>query len=144
MKIMKTKIIVWIAPFLFLLAACNSEKVSPTNVANALKDGTWKISFYWNNDQDETSNFDGYNFIFSPNNVVTANNGTNTSTGTWYVTESGENQDESDLVLYFGSSIVFGGLNENWHVLEKTPTKVHMQHINGGAGGTDLLTFTKL
>lgn len=140
---MKTRIIALVAPFLFLLASCEDSKVSTTDVSNTLKSGTWEITFYWNNNQDETAEFAAYDFIFASNNVVTANNGTNSEQGTWYVAESGDEGDESDLVLYFGSSFVFSELNDNWHVMEKSASRIHMQHINPG-GGTDLLTFEKL
>jgi hypothetical protein len=143
---MKTKIALLIAPVIFFMAACNDTNVSPTNVANTLKDGTWKVSFYFSNDQDQTSDFDGYNFVFTPSNVVNASDGTNTVTGTWYVndTNSDDSAEDTELVLHFGPSIPLDQLNEDWLILEKTATKVHMRHDSGGGGGTDLLTFTKL
>lgn len=146
-KQMKTRIALLIAPIIFFMASCSDTKVSPTNVSNTLKDGTWKVSFYFDTDHEETSDFDGYNIVFSANNVVNASNGTTSVEGTWYVstTGSGDEIDENThLVLHFAPNIPFTELNDDWLILEKTLTKVHMRHESGGGGGTDLLTFTKL
>jgi hypothetical protein len=143
---MKAKIVLLIAPILFVLASCSESQVSPTSVNNTLKQGTWKVSFYWDTDHEETSDLDGYNFIFGANNVITANNGSTSVSGTWYVTESGDDSgDQTELVLNFGSALFpLTDLNEDWTIIEKSATRIHTRHDSGGGGGTDLLTFQKL
>jgi len=51
-------------------------------------DGTLKITYYWDTDLNETINFDGFNFTFRANNILTATDGTNTYNGTWSITDS--------------------------------------------------------
>ena len=52
-------------------------KSNPIEVINIVKNGTWRITYYFDTDQEETSKFNGYNFTFGANNVLTASNGTN-------------------------------------------------------------------
>jgi len=46
-------------------------------------------------------------------------------------------------VLNFGNTIPFNELNDDWEILEESATKIRMQDVSGGSGGTDLLTFEK-
>ena len=93
------------------------------------------------NGNDETPHFSGYEFIFSPGGSATASNGSNTVSGTWM---TGTDDSQSKLILDFGSTSPFDELNEDWHVLEETSTMIRCEHISGGNGGTDYLTFEKI
>lgn len=136
---MKTKILTLIAPFLLILSSCDSE-VNPVLVSNALKSGTWHVSFYYDIDHEETSNYNGYNFTFGDDYIVTADDGTNTVTGTWYVNDN--DGDDTELILNFEVVIPFNELSTSWHVLEKSAGQIRMEHTAGG-GGTSLLTLDK-
>jgi hypothetical protein len=39
--------------------------------------------------------------------------------------------------------VPFDELNDDWHIIEETSTKIRLQDVSGGSGGTDLLTFEK-
>ena len=34
-------------------------------------------------------------------------------------------------------------LEKDWHIVEKTSTKLRMEDVSGGAGGTDYLTLER-
>jgi hypothetical protein len=135
--------------FLILLAvACkddNSKDSNQIKVVNTATAGTWRITYYFDTDTDETAKFSGYNFTFT-NGTVTATNGTNTYTGTWSITDSNSNDDTMDDLhfnLAFTSPANFADLTDDWEILEITDTKMRLTDVSGGNGGTDFLTFEK-
>lgn len=135
-----------------LLYSCSNDDTnssttnSPDNVAAIVKSGTWKITYYFDTDKEETSNFSGYNFTFANNGVLTATNGTLTQTGTWSITDSNSNDDsisDLDFNIGFSSPATFAELTDDWEIIEKTATVIKLKDVSGGNGGIDYLTFTK-
>lgn len=119
---------------------------SPSDVNAVVSNGTWRVTYYYDSDQDETTNFSGYNFTFASNNVLTASNGTNNYTGTWSVTDSNSSDDsinDLDFNIAFISPVQFEELTDDWEIIEKTSTQLRLIDISGGNGETDYLTFTK-
>ena len=119
-----------------------------TAVANNLKSGTWKISSFIEETNDETAHFQGYNFTFGENNVLTATNGTDTYTGTWSVFDDDSSDDDGfdsdiDVVINFAAPDDFTDLSDDWDVKARTGTELQLIDVSGGDGGTDLLTFQK-
>ncbi|MCZ8198209.1 MAG: hypothetical protein O9267_11440 [Flavobacterium sp.] len=119
---------------------------NPADVINILNNGTWRITFYYDTDQEETTNFNGYNFTFGASNALTASNGTNNYTGTWSVTDINSNDDsisDLDFNITFSSPSQFEELTDDWEIIEKSTTVIKLKDVSGGNGGTDYLTFTK-
>lgn len=131
------------ALLLMMLIAVSSCKKDDTiiNVDNAIQQGNWKITFFEDNGNNETSDFSGYQFTFKEGGSIVASNGNSTINGTWV---TGTDDSQSKLILNFGSATPFDELNEDWHVTEETPTMIKCEHISGGNGGTDFLTFEKI
>lgn len=124
----------------------SSSSNSPTDVIAVVSNGSWRVTYYYDSDQDETTNFSGYNFTFASNNVLTASNGTNNFTGTWSVTDSNSNDDsinDLDFNIAFISPVQFEELTDDWEIIEKNSNQLKLRDISGGNGGTDYLTFTK-
>jgi hypothetical protein len=131
--------------FPFFLMGCNNSDnpvttLSPTDVNNTVSSGTWRITYYWDTDHEETSNFTGYSFLFGPGNVLTATKTGSTVTGTW---NTGTDDSKVKLFLVFASPANFAEISDDWHVIERTATRIKLQDVSGGNGGTDLLTFEK-
>lgn len=120
------------------ISSCNS--LTNTNTSVTLKSGTWRVTYYYDTDHEETSSYSGYNFTFASSGVVSANNGITTVNGTW---STGTDDSQVKLILDFGSTTPFDELNDDWHVTELTDVKVKMDDVSGGGGGTDYLTFEK-
>lgn len=124
----------------------SSNVNNPIDVINIVNNGTWRITYYYDTDQEETSSFNGYNFTFGASNVLTASNGTNNYSGNWSVTDSNSNDDNpSDLHfnIAFSSPAQFEQLSDDWEIIEKSATIIKLKDVSGGNGGTDFLTFTK-
>jgi hypothetical protein len=126
----------------------SSSSVDATPVINTVTSGTWRVTYYFDTDSDETSDFTGYNFTFGSSNVLTATNGTNTYTGSWSVTNDDSSDDDSpsgdlDFNILFSSPANFADLSDDWDIISRTDTKIELIDVSGGNGGTDYLTFEK-
>ena len=118
----------------------NSSSITPDNVSNTVTSGTWRITYYWDTDHEETSSYSGYSFTFATGGVLTAVKTGSTVTGTW---STGTDDSKTELVIGFASPASFVELSDDWEVIENTSTKIRLQDVSGGNGGTDLLTFEK-
>lgn len=115
-------------------------------IEDNMEGGTWRISSFIDSGQDETNDFNGYNFTFGANGTLTATNGSTTYTGTWSITDSNsgdDNPDDFDFNIYFNLTNDFEDLNDDWDIESYTTTTIELIDVSGGNGGTDLLTFTK-
>ncbi len=125
----------------------SSSSTDVTPIVNTVTDGTWRITLFDEDGNNHTNDFTGYDFTFGDSNVLTATNGSSTVTGYWSVTNDDSNDDnpsgDINFNIVFSSPDDFAELSEDWHILERTSTKLRLQHISGGNGGTDLLTFEK-
>lgn len=135
---------------IFLLSlvtfACddNGSNDNQTKVTSIATSGTWRITYYYDTDKEETANYTGYNFTFG--SALTATNGTNTYTGTWSISDSNSNDDTMDDLHFniaFSAPASFEELSDDWDILEVTDTKIKLVDVSGGSGGTDYLTFEK-
>lgn len=130
------------------VAACNEDdstkNSSQEKVVNTISSGTWRITYFYDTDKDETANFTGYNFTFGSS--LTATKSSTTYTGTWSVTDSNSNDDTMDDLhfnILFTAPPDFEDLSDDWEILEMTDTKIKLIDVSGGGGGTDYLTFEK-
>lgn len=138
---------------LFVLISCANDDDSPSDsnanvnqVVNTLTGATWRVTLYDEEGDNQTDHFTGYNFTFEGSNVLTASNGTNSYTGIWSVNENGSNDDspsDVDVNIAFASPENFAELTEDWHILDRTDSRIRLRHISGGDGSVDLLTFEK-
>ena len=110
-----------------------------TDLEDFLTDGTWIVALYLDDGDDETGDYAGYNVTYNANGTVVATNGGNTNNGTWEVLSAG-----NKLLLDFGVQMPFEEFNDDWDVLSATNTRVELQDVSGGGGGTDTLVFEKI
>ena len=118
----------------------NGSSITPANLNSTVSSGTWKVTYYWDNDHEETTNFTGYSFTFGGSNVLTAVKSSTTVTGTWV---TGTDDSKVKLTLAFVSPVDFIEISDDWEVIEKTTTKIRLQDVSGGISTTDYLTFEK-
>jgi hypothetical protein len=113
------------------LAACSNKKSDNPPIVD-LKQGTWRVSFYWDK-KDETSNFTTYAFMFSDGGVLMAHQGASMFTGTWSESNGRLNINFADVTL--------SKLNNNWLITEKTSSSLKLKDDNPSQD--DQLHFTK-
>ena len=135
-----------------MLVSCSTSDDSSDDsnntqtVVNTAQSGNWVITYYYDSDHEETSNFSGYTFTFGSNGVLTATNGGITVTGTWSVTNSNSSDDSPNDMhfnIFFSSPANFADLSDDWEIISVTSTKIRLTDVSGGNGGTDFLTFDK-
>lgn len=159
---MKTKLFyssLFMLSFTLMVLACssddddqnddNSQEIS--QIENEVQSGTWRISSYIDSGDNETSDFNGYNFTFTTDGSLVATNGTITYNGTWSVTNSSNSSDDSsgdddiDFNIFFPVSDDhdFEDLNDDWDIISHSNTTISLMDISGGDGSTDILVFEK-
>ncbi len=163
MKYLKKTATILVIALMSITVACSGDDDSNNNddngnsadqIRDIATDGTWRISYFFDTDEDETSNFNGYTFTFGENGVLTAVNGTTTVTGDWSVLDDGSNSssdddgsssNDDDFNIFFPvpDTNDFEDLNDDWDIISVTATKIELTDVSGGNGGTDFLTFTK-
>ncbi|WP_083478231.1 hypothetical protein [Lacinutrix himadriensis] len=123
----------------------NNNSAEINAITNSMESGNWTITYFYDTDSDETSDFNGYTFNFATNGVLTATNGVNTYTGTWSVTDDSSSSSDSDIDfnIAFSSPPDFEELSDDWDIISYSSTEIKLVDISGGNGGTDYLTFQK-
>lgn len=103
--------------------------------------GSWFVASYLDDGNNQTAPYSGYTVDFLSNGTVTADNGSQTLTGSWAVSVSGNGL---DLVLDFGAQVPFNEFNDSWDVVGFTNIAVELKDVSGGDGSVDNLRFEKL
>lgn len=146
----------WFICFLMLggLAACDNDDVEPTNkelqdIREMVQEDDWTLTYFFDTDKEETSNFTGYRFSFEPDGILRAGNGSNTYNGAWSIHDSDPEDtagdyDDITFVIDFDEPDDFEELSEDWQVITLSNAKIELKHTSGGNGGTDLLTFERI
>jgi hypothetical protein len=110
------------------------------DLTDILSDGLWFVASYFEDADDQTSNYTGYQLDFNSAGTVVATNGSNSNNGTWMVFSSG-----NQMAIDFGTDLPFEEFNDDdWDVISVSVTEVIIQDVSGGNGGTDTLTLQKL
>lgn len=139
------RIISAFAAAIILLASCTKDAPATTAITlNAVNTtivaNSWHVTYFYDKTFDNTNSFAGYSFVFSASGTVTATKASVTVPGTW---TSGNDDSHVKFVLSFVSPSSFIEISEDWHVIERTDTKIRLQHVSGGSGETSFLTFEK-
>ena len=138
----------------FLTFSCSSDddgnstnNNSISEVVNTMNSGTWRVTKYIDSGNDETTDFSGYNFTFTQNNILMASKGSEEIMGSWLVSSDNSNDDspsnDLDFIISFSGPAKFMELSDDWDIQSRTSTKLELIDVSGGNGGTDYLTFEK-
>ncbi|MFE3869045.1 hypothetical protein ACFX5E_13330 [Flavobacterium sp. LS2P90] len=119
---------------------CNTNSGSGVtqNFVSILTNGTWYVSYYFD-DSDETLNYKGYNFTFNSNQTVMVVKEKNTIAGNW---STFVNNSQDIFLLKFEDSKL-DELEDDWKITEYTTTNVRLKNKSSSDGATDYLYFTK-
>ncbi|MFN4197987.1 MAG: hypothetical protein ACK4FS_03055 [Flavobacterium sp.] len=139
----------WVLALLFALPfmSCSSDdSPSPnaqliTQVQSQIVTGSWRVTLFNEDGVNKTSQFEGFDFIFTANGSVTATKNSDLVTGTWV---TGIDDSTPKFVLLFTvNSGPFEEISEDWRIMTVTSSQIELRHVSGGDGSIDLLTFTK-
>jgi len=130
------------------MIACDrldDDNDDPTNtpansVTNSyLINGSWKVSLRTDDGRDETSDYDGYTFVFAADGKLTATRGAVTTTGTW-LTRRDDGSNELVILLATTDRDLLE-LNDDWDIVLSTNSKIELQDDNDERD--EKLHFTK-
>ncbi|WP_228235021.1 hypothetical protein [Allomuricauda sp. M10] len=155
---MKTSVLKFAFIMLIAFASCstdnNDEGTTDNLTASQITElngialsGDWVITYFFDTDKEETSNFNGYTFTFNADGTLVASNGTTDVNGTWSITDSNSSDDDSnkdsdvDFNILFTSPNNFEDLSDDWDIVSFTSTRIELIDVSGGNGGTDKLVF---
>lgn len=116
------------------------------NVTIIVTDGTLKITLDWDSDLNEAINFNRFNFSFQTNNLLTANDGTNTYNGTWSITDTNgyiENLSDLKFEITFNAPIHFVEIIDDWEIIDKSASYIKLRDVIDSNGQKDFLAFSK-
>ena len=134
-----------------LLAACSKWNNSQNQINKTAIDGTWIVSSYIDDGDDETADFTTFRLDFLEDGTLNAtdllSSNSNPYPGTWSITDSNSNDDDSLDDLDFNINFAVGNklddLSDDWDIISYTDTEIKLIDVSGGGGGTDYLTLTK-
>ena len=134
-----------------LLASCGKWKNDQKQINKAAIDGTWIVSSYIDDGNDETSDFTSFRLNFLEDGTLNAtdllSSNTNPYVGSWSITDSNSNDDDSLDDLDFNINFAVGNklddLSDDWDIISYTDSEIKLIDVSGGGGGTDYLTLTK-
>ena len=136
---------------LALLGACSKWQSNQKQITNISTDGTWIVSSYIDDGDDETSDYSTFRFNFLEDGVLNAtdllSSNSNPYVGPWSITDSNSNDDDSlddlDFNINFTVSNQLDDLSDDWDIISFTDTEIKLIDVSGGTGGTDYLTLSK-
>ena len=133
--------------FATVIVSCSKDdKIAATGITAAqvntlITDGTWDVSLYNEDGIDQTIDFSGYEFAFNADGALLAT-GPAEKIGRWNsITDSGKVK--IPIAFETETDGPFESISDDWYVLTATNQKIELEHISGGDGSIDLLTFEK-
>ena len=140
MKNRKLQIV--IAILALIAAGCSSDNddnfrdpaVTARAVADLAVSGTWVITTFIDEEDDETGFFDGYVFTFNEDGSLVADDGVNTVEGSWSVTvdddddddDDYDDRDDVDFNIFFSGPPIFQELTDDWDIISRSENRIEL------------------
>lgn len=115
---------------------CN---VSGLTLESVITDGTWYISYFFKNNVNQTTDFEGYYLTFFINGDMNVAGNGNDLDGGW---EINSNASERKLEIELDGDLLLD-LEEKWKVIEYTTTYVKLRLVGQGNGGNNYMYLSK-
>jgi hypothetical protein len=116
---------------------CNLNPILTINFENIITTGNWSINYAYDQN-DTTTNYSGYNFIFNANKTVIATKNGSVKTGTWKTELDGS---QTKFEVKFNSSPL-NEIDEDWKIVEYSANQFHLSKRESNTE-TDYLYFHK-
>lgn len=122
--------------------ATNNAEVQ--NFQTIITDGSWFVSLYIDDNENETSDFQNLVFVFNSNgSVEVSNQQSNVVMGSWSSFVNSQNQ--LKLLLNFSDDAnPLNELDDDWDVINITTTTIELKDLSDDDSFEDVLTFQKL
>ncbi len=133
-----------------MVFACSKDQVQPDNpsgvqdLTEVLLEGSWVITLFIDDGDDDTYYFDGYTFSFQPGDsvVATSSQSGQRIQGTW---QTRFDDGRVELWLNFSTgSDEFRELNEDWYLIEASDDRIRLEYDYDDDDDSYLLTFERV
>lgn len=118
---------------------CDDSVIVNPPFTTVLTTGSWYVSYFYESNEDYTSDYIGYAFTFDNLGSSNVTYNSTSSNGTWSSYNTGS---DNIFVLSFDDSNL-AELEEDWIIMEYTNTTIRLKTISGGSGDTHYLNLTK-
>lgn len=124
------------------IEVCNNSGGSGSGgitLASVLVDGTWYVSYFFKNNIDQTTDFNGFVINCDSNGTMDVTGNGTVVNGIWEInSNASERKLEFDLE---GNTLV--RLEEKWKVIEYSNTMIKLRLVGQGNGGNNYLYLSK-
>ena len=108
---------------IILSSSCSSTDTADLSIAEseALVSGagTWKVSWYYDKDKDETSDFSGWEFELASDGSLIATKDSGTYTGTWNIESTDDSADyDKKMVFIITGPDPLDSMADDWLITE--------------------------
>jgi hypothetical protein len=125
---------------LLTFSACTKDDDSNPGTGAELGGTTWRVTYYWDKDKDETDDFAGYTFEFRTDGTLVASlPGGTQQTGSWRLQDSNT---ELNLAIT-GTEPLDDFADDDWDVVERSATSLKLRD-DSGSGGTEELHLVRI
>ena len=107
-----------------LLASCSKWTNTQKQLNKTAIDGTWVISSYIDNGEDETADFTTFRLDFQENDILNGtdllSSNSNPYVGSWSITDSNGNDDsleDLNFIMNFSVGNKLDDLSDNWDII---------------------------
>lgn len=130
----------------FFIGGCKKRQIK--KIEKAMVEGSWKVTKFVEDGEDETSDYDGAVFIFSSNGSVVVTQ-TSSYTGTWDVAKENDSDDDdiSDdkhVEFILNLPMPFDELSDDWEIESNSESKLSLKDKSGKDDSVDYLILEKI
>lgn len=126
-----------------VLTSCSKDDISniTVNEAQAFVPGDWKVTYYFDNSNGVSCEFDGYTFTFGDDGTVTATISGTEYAGLWTVSSSDDDPNfDKEIEITISGTSAMDDLDGKWLITEISETvmkfkddtpseEIHFEHI---------------
>lgn len=118
----------------------------PAPAVAVVTQGTWSVANFVDHGVDKTTDFAGYTFTFTNDNVIAVNSEGETINGTWSIVSDDDfdvpEDSNLDFNIFFQNPTAFRVLNEDWDIATYSETRFELQDLDDD-GPSDYLVFER-
>jgi len=101
----------------------NDDDVDDSDFVSILLNGTWQVDSFIDDDTDRTTEFNGYAFMFTSDNKVTAVKTTTSILGIW---QTDGDSGKIELLISMSGNDPFDDISEDWNVDVFSATSIRL------------------
>ncbi|MFS4418055.1 hypothetical protein [Maribacter sp. 2307ULW6-5] len=115
-------------------SSCGTESNSGDALSDTLTaaNAVWTVSSFVDEGDNETASFNGFELTFSTTGSLSAQNGNNTTNGTWSSRKNG-----AELEMDFDTENILDELDEDWKVVSVSATEIRLEDIDEDNGNVE-------